>query len=184
MDARLNKFMFSTKPASFSCVHFGSLIARTRFLKRLQLCANLKPSAVPKALQVALGQRAAATPKSDPGAFWLFAGTGWKSELKKLVTHLQGDKTRPLDSPNSQNVDEVFRRYLGIQAISKHWYWPKMSSLSACDKLNQAILRSHRLAHRGEDDKPIQKKDVTAFVNHIKRLAEKTDAALAAQHLI
>ncbi len=140
---------------------------------------------VPTALRVALGNKALRDQKNiDPLTCWSFTGAGWRAELQGLVDYLMGDKSRPLDAPTSDNIDTVFLKYLGVRDLSSRWYWAKMSAEQARTKLNDAITRRHRLAHRGRDTASTRKKHVTDFSNHVKRLAGKTETVLRNEKLI
>lgn len=113
-------------------------------------------------------------PKDVTGA-WKLAAQGWKQEVTNLVTYLEGDKTRPLNTPNSENVADAFKTYLSIEDISMSWKWPKMKVETARKTLDEFILKRHRVAHRGAASTSIKKADVEAFQNHVIRLVEKTD---------
>lgn len=142
-------------------------------------------SAVPEALRVAIGNRilsqtAPGEPRKnpDPKQMWRLAGIGWKEEILDLITRLSDDRSRPLDSPNSTEVTNLFSRYLGVRDISKQWHWQGMSAARACAKLDHFVKIRHKIAHRGSNEVTIKKLDVIEFGYHINHLANRTDNAL------
>jgi hypothetical protein len=146
----------------------------------LAALARGKLSDVPASLRVAVGKRFFSKKRPDPKAVWTLAGRGWRAEISALVTRLNDDKSRPLDSPNSAEVAETFKAYLAVRNIRTNWHCQGMSHSSACEKLDRFIKIRHRIAHRGHDERTVRKSDVDNFGFLIGRLAYYTDNALEA----
>ena len=143
-----------------------------------------KSADVPKALRTVLGERLLKKSQPEYAAAWRLTAKGWATVIDDLIANLQSDTARPLDSPTSENVNKVFKKYLGVSDLSKKWRWPGMTYEQAVDKLDEFIKRRHRLAHRGADTSSVSKLNVRDFANHVKRLAEKTESLLISEDFI
>jgi hypothetical protein len=87
-----------------------------------------------------------------------WAGNGWKALIRDSLT-------RTLDifhTPNSENTNQLFKRFLGI-AIRRHWSWQAVSTTKACQQLDELIKLRGRVVHRGKRRLPfsLEKPDVS-----------------------
>ena len=67
------------------------------------------------------------------------AGDGWRSVY---INHVF-DKIQHHNTPNSENIDDLFWRFLGIKEISNNWTYKK--------EINKFIKLRGCIAHRGRE---------------------------------
>lgn len=106
---------------------------------------------------------------------WLLAGAGWRVVVEARAKRLCRETV--FNSPKAGNVDELFRRTLGIQNITDIW-----SSVRAADPrsaLDEHLARRGELAHRAANT-TIAKRQVSDFYQLTKDLAECMDRRLGA----
>jgi hypothetical protein len=115
--------------------------------------------------------------RSDPDKtqIWNLAGSGWKQVLQ---SHREAAKKRWLDklnTPKTEQVNELFRELLGLQNLSSSWSWQRMNSQQASEKLDEYIIVRGNIAHRTTHDENVYKSWGTDYLSHVERLVEKTD---------
>lgn len=127
-------------------------------------------------LPVALQKQVAKELKADQHelAVWRLAGDQWRSTLQARLVQLQEERNRKLNTPNADNVDELFCSAVGIEKISSVWHWQGMTADEARDKLKKLITLRGEIAHRGQAASGVRKADVKNYYEHIKRLVGKT----------
>jgi hypothetical protein len=127
---------------------------------------------VPKDLQ----KRVANELKSDRHelAVWRLASDGWRVVLSDRLAALQRERNRQLNTPKTNQIDEMFRSSLGIPKMSDAWYWPGMSTQQAAEKLDRYVELRGAIAHRGRSARSVSKASVIDYYEHIKRLVSKT----------
>lgn len=109
-----------------------------------------------------------------------WAGEAWKT---LIIDSLK----RTLDTfhtPNSENTNRLFKRYLGI-AICDHWSWQGVARDSASKQLDDLIALRGRVVHRGKTIHPfsknetdIRRSDVVKALNLVYSLVDATERAL------
>jgi len=104
---------------------------------------------------------------------WSLAGNGWKNALSKHKDKILNKYIvkGSFNTPSAENIDRLLSELIGLKGISKEWYWPKMTSEKAAEKLSELITRRGEIAHRVESSKPVSKKHVTDYQSLIFRLA-------------
>lgn len=107
-------------------------------------------------------------------AIWEIADTGWKDVLRLRLKRMQESRARKLNTPKSEQIKLLFHDVLGIDDITEVWYWPKMSSTHAANKLDAFISMRGEIAHRGAVERAVSKQTVVDFLNHVQRLVRKT----------
>jgi hypothetical protein len=134
----------------------------------------------PHELPGSLRRRVADELKKDPHheSPWKLAGNGWRTLLTDRLEQLQEVRNRGLNTPRSQNIDELFADALGLPDISVAWYWAGISAEQARAKLDRFIELRGDIAHRGGTI--VHRTRVVEFLNHAKRLVGKTDASVDA----
>lgn len=120
-----------------------------------------------------------ADPKNNNLAVWELADDGWRSVLITRLAHLQQLRNRKLNTPKTQQINDLFHDALGIEEISESWHWNNMDAQRAAEKLDEYITVRHEVAHRGRSADRIWKYDVNEYYNHIWRLVEQTAAGTA-----
>lgn len=101
---------------------------------------------------------------------WKLADEGWRDFLRSMLVDLQEQRNRNLNTPKSDNINDLFEKSLGINKISKQWRWKKMSSHQSTVKLDKYINLRGAIAHRGKAGETVQKQQVIAFLNHVKQI--------------
>jgi len=114
-------------------------------------------------------------PKPPDVAKW--AGDGWKT----LVLEQFDQEVKALNTPNSDKVRVLFKRYLGLD-LKQSWKWQKTSSDMACNRLDALIRLRGELVHRGRE---WSQSKASAHRSHldgakklVSHLVECTDIAL------
>ena len=85
------------------------------------------------------------SPKRHGPELARWTGDGW-------ITLIRDSLSKALDTfhtPNSENTDSLFKRFLGI-SISKHWTWRASDYPGSCRELNELISLRGRVVHRGK----------------------------------
>jgi hypothetical protein len=108
-------------------------------------------------------------------AIWQLSGDGWRTLLSTRLAALQEERNRKLNTPKSNQIDELFERALGITKISNSWTWDRTSAEQARKKLDKYVTLRGDIAHRGQSvTSSCRKKDVEDFFEHIGKLVGKT----------
>jgi hypothetical protein len=113
---------------------------------------------------------------SDPNelAMWELADTGWRVRVRASLASLSIERNRRLNTPKSDQIDELFASAIGLLVISNSWRWKKMSVNSAREKLDRYVTLRGAIAHRGAAASGVQKAQVTDYFEHVKGLVDKT----------
>jgi len=110
---------------------------------------------------------------------WSLCGDGWKCLLKARLDKLQGQRNKKLNTPKSENIDDLFLQSIGHSSISSSWKWAKKMTISrARDKLDKYATLRGEIAHRGKSAKSVTKAQVEDYFEFIKQLVAKTDSAV------
>jgi hypothetical protein len=133
----------------------------------------------PTVLPLALRKSVAAELKGSPHDLspWDLAAGNWKQYLEKRLKDLETKRNRRLNAPHSKNIDDLFADAVGVTNVSGSWRWPGITVERSRKKLNDYIELRGTIAHRGTAT--VQKDLVEDFLNHVKRLAGKTDARVS-----
>ena len=108
-------------------------------------------------------------------AVWEISDGKWRTYLQARLTKLQEDRNRKLNTPKSENIDQLFEDAVGITKISSAWHWSnKMTVTRATKKLNEFVTLRGSIAHRGKSSKSVRKSQVIDYLEFIKKLAVKT----------
>lgn len=118
--------------------------------------------------------------KSEPNelAMWDLAGDGWKAKVQARFASLTTERNRRLNTPKTQQIDELFAEAVGLTKVSTSWNWKKMSAKQASKKLDDYITLRGEIAHRAVAAAQVKKIHVTNFFGHVKRLVGKTGGAV------
>ncbi|MCI0698256.1 DUF4160 domain-containing protein [candidate division KSB1 bacterium] len=109
-----------------------------------------------------------------------WTGDGWKELiLQAFLATLEAFHT-----PNTENTNKLFKKYLGI-AIKQNWSWRGISSSMAQQQLDNLINLRGRVVHRGRTLHPLSKKlpdikraIVVRALNLVYNLVGATERAL------
>lgn len=105
---------------------------------------------------------------------WDLAGNGWKTVVRKYRDQLIREQIATFNTPKPHNVDNLFKKLIGIEKVSITWYWQGMSKTKAYSKLKEFIETRGAIAHRGNLPQSITKSYVEGHRKFIYRLAVKT----------
>jgi hypothetical protein len=111
---------------------------------------------------------------SNELAMWDLADAGWKGRVKARLVSLTTERNRRLNTPKTEQIDELFEAAIGLPDVSNSWRWKKMSVASAKDKLDYYVTLRGAIAHRGAAASAIKKVHVTDYFKHVKRLVDIT----------
>lgn len=106
---------------------------------------------------------------------WKIADDGWRPYLSGHLEELKKERDRRLNTPKTDQINDLFKSAVGIEKMSSHWYWPKkMKADRASEKLDTYVTLRGAIAHRGQHDTSVTKKNVTDYFEFIQALVAKT----------
>lgn len=123
-----------------------------------------------------LKKKIAAEIKAQPNdiAMWDLADSGWQARVRRRLAALMVERNRRLNTPKSDQIDELFAAAIGLSGVSNAWRWKKMSVTQARTKLDKFVELRGAIAHRGAAASSVKKVQVTGYLTHVKRLVGKT----------
>jgi hypothetical protein len=128
--------------------------------------------ALPKELKKQIASELKAAPNEI--AVWNLADAQWRTVLKARLANLAAQRNRKLNTPKSENIDQLFESAIGLNAVSDSWKWGKLSPAKSRTKLDKYVTLRGEVAHRGSAATSCKKKDVLSFFSHVQRLVSKT----------
>jgi hypothetical protein len=105
---------------------------------------------------------------------WKLADRGWKKVVTSRLASQMEERNRKLNTPKAQHIAELFSTALGLEDITRRWYWKRMSVGQAKAKLDKYIELRGAIAHRGKAAASCTKANVTQYLAHVKRLVGLT----------
>jgi hypothetical protein len=135
-----------------------------------------------KALPKDLKRQIAAELKAATNALaiWDLADQAWRALLKKRLADLTVARNRRLNTPKTENIDELFRAAVGLKTVSNSWRWHRTTVATARTKLDRFVTLRGEIAHRGQAATACRKSQVKSFFAHVKHLVDETDGAVNA----
>ena len=112
-------------------------------------------------------------------AIWQLADEGWRAVLSTRLQRLQEERNRRLNTPKTAQINELFESAVGIEGISRSWYWTNMKAKRAGEKLDFYVTLRGEIAHRGSAASSVTKPQVKFYYNHVRRLVARTEAHVA-----
>jgi len=108
-------------------------------------------------------------------AVWSLCDDGWKRVLWSNLQRLRDQRNKRLNTPKTENIDNLFRNALGIPRVSSSWRGAtKMTVTRAREKLDDYVTLRGEIAHRGKAAKAVTKAKVKDYFEFVKKLASKT----------
>ena len=112
---------------------------------------------------------------------WKLAGTGWKSAMNNHFREVLARTTGTLNTPKTEQVDELFSKVLGIPKLSSQWVWRgRTGSRSATEELDKLVTLRGSIAHRVQSSETVRKSTVSDARGLVGRLAVKSHNAINA----
>ncbi len=108
-------------------------------------------------------------------AAWRLADGGWRIVVRTNLDEYLASRTGRLNTPRAQNIDEMFKRTLGMDQISKCWKWSRVNNHRAVEKLDLLVTLRGSIAHRGSGSEGVYLRHVRSYYDHVKQLVAKTD---------
>lgn len=110
---------------------------------------------------------------------WKISDDGWREYLSQHLDEMKKERDRRLNTPKTDQINDLFRAAVGIEKMSSNWYWPnKMKSDRAIEKLDKFVTLRGAIAHRGKHETTVTKKDVTDYFEFIKQMVAKTGGSV------
>ena len=110
---------------------------------------------------------------------WSLCGEGWKQILKARLDRLREDRNKKLNTPKTQNIDDLFKQSIGLSSVSSSWRWAKKMTVSrAREKLDKFVALRGEIAHRGKPANSVTKAQVEDYFSFLKQLVSKTGSAV------
>ncbi len=125
------------------------------------------PSVLPKPIRQMLSDKVK-TDKHEMKPLGL-AGDGWKNLWKAYAEQ----ETEKLNTPNSSNLNDVFKKYLGVPSYIRFW------NSSQVSEINEFIKIRGEIAHKGSQSPYPQMRVLKKQIDMIRSNAIETDRNLA-----
>jgi hypothetical protein len=127
-----------------------------------------------------LKKRIARELKNDANdiAIWDLADAGWKAKIKSRLTALTEERNRKLNTPKTENIDDLFLDAIGLPKVSDAWKWDRTKVEAARNKLNKYVSLRGAIAHRGQAASSCTKAQVDDYFAHVKQLVGRTGGSV------
>jgi hypothetical protein len=131
-------------------------------------------------LPVELRKLVAKQLKDEPHelAVWKLSDAGWRDVLQSRLATLQVERNRRLNTPKTDQIDDLFRKTLGIPKVSDRWRWSNMTAARARAKLDEYVELRGSIAHRGAASAGVRKSHVIGYFKLVKRLVSRTGGSV------
>jgi len=105
---------------------------------------------------------------------WDLAGDGWRTVMRDHYLEVLAKTTGKLNTPKTEQVNELFDKVLGLKKVSSGWKWPGASAAQAARRLDALVTLRGSIAHRVEATAQVRKKTVNDARKLVVRLAVTT----------
>ncbi|MHC9012566.1 HEPN domain-containing protein [Stenotrophomonas rhizophila] len=112
--------------------------------------------------------------KSQGANAWRLAGDGWRVVLKENLNEVLATTIGGLNTPKSGNLDDLYRKAIGMEKLSQSWFWRGRNNAKAVADLDALISLRGDIAHRVKLETPVRKSHVTDGSTLVLRLAVLT----------
>lgn len=79
-----------------------------------------------------------------------------------------------VNTPNTAQLNQFFKRMLGIGRVSSSWHWQGMTAERAEQKLDELVSLRGDIAHRGHSSEHVTRETVSDDRDHVTRLVGRT----------
>lgn len=115
-------------------------------------------------------------------AVWEIADGGWRDVVTRHKTEVHKTWLEKFNTPKTAQVNDLYQNMVGLNQLSSHWRWKKMTAAKAEAALDDFITIRGNIAHRIRDAKPVAKNTGTRYLKHISQIVERCESAVA-RHL-
>lgn len=123
------------------------------------------PGHLPDTLRRAVAEKLKASPHHLQ--VWDLAGDGWKAACTAHKQQAIEQYTAKMNTPKAGQIDELFKKLLGIPDFSDGWGWHNMPSQRCKDKLRRFVELRGAIAH-GEQPAPrVQRNHAIIYLNFL-----------------
>jgi hypothetical protein len=91
---------------------------------------------------------------------WDLAGDGWKQVLKDNYKEVLAKTTGTLNTPRSEQVDQLFEKTVGLTSLSNAWSWRGRSADQTRIALSDLVTLRGAIAHRVSASQHVRLADV------------------------
>lgn len=105
---------------------------------------------------------------------WGLAGDGWRQALRDHLKTVLGKTSGIFNTPRADQVDELFKKVIGLENISHSWHWDAIDFNIAVNNLNELVTLRGAIAHRVKADKTVTLETVKEAEELIYSLAVKS----------
>jgi hypothetical protein len=110
------------------------------------------------------------------------ADKGWHDVLEAHKVDVHKKWLGTFNTPKSEQVDGLYNEMLGLNSLSNHWTWKKMTADRAKTKLDNFISVRGNIAHRIRDAQPVAKNFGATYLTHVRQIVDRCEHAVA-RHL-
>lgn len=98
--------------------------------------------------------------------------------LKTIAKNKLDDSLSKFNTPNTKNIDTLFKDALGISKISDHWQSQEFTRNEATTTLSKLLEARHKIAHEGTASVPLSYKKNFEKMEILMKIAELTERAV------
>lgn len=143
-------------------------LARNAF-KCLVQASAVGPSAFPTSVLVLASKPLVEAP--DQRLVWQLAGDGWRRVMSEHADEILDRYVGKLNTPRASQVDAIFAKMLGFPGLSVQWHWGNVEATAAVQRLDDLVTLRGEIAHRLTPVRSVRKKQATAAIVFLTRLA-------------
>ena len=105
---------------------------------------------------------------------WDLAGDGWKTVIRDNLKSVLAKTVGTFNTPRATQVNELFKKSIGLENISSFWQWAGTDSAEAEKELDDLITLRGSIAHRVKTSEQVQLQDVKDAEKLILCLSTRT----------
>lgn len=109
---------------------------------------------------------------------WALAGDGWRKAMEDNLQSVLAKTTQALNTPKTDNVNELFSRTIGLDNVSRSWRWRGTGLLAAKTRLDAMVTLRHEIAHRVAGSRTVTLNDARQARELVFRLSTLTNNAV------
>ena len=111
-------------------------------------------------------------------AVWDLADGGWRLKVKARLKDFADARSRNLNTPKAEHIEDLFEKAVGLCSVSRSWRWKRKTVERIRDKLNDYVTLRGSIAHRGSARVSCTKAQVEEYFDLVKALVARTGGAV------